>query len=154
MNEHHGSCPASLLKQIPFLHIKINTRGKHDKAWNVKHQTFCFNYSDLACIHTAFKPQLVPRVHHSSQKIVPINTCYYWSQRVILRSEDLRAKNSFSSCKEKGTGPCYIILAVRGERSSSVWKNWVKGSLETRVIHKIHLAVLEKSGLWYMFCCT
>lgn len=63
----------------------------------------------------AFKPQLVPREHQSSQKIVPINTCYYWSQRVILRSEDLRAKNSFSSCKEKETGPYYTILAVRGE---------------------------------------
>lgn len=38
MNEHHGSCPGSLLKQIPFLHLKTSTR---DKAWNVKHETFC-----------------------------------------------------------------------------------------------------------------
>lgn len=95
----------------------------------------------------AFKPQFVPGVHYGSQKIVPINTCYYWSQRIILTSEDLRAKNSFSSCKEKGTGPYYTILAVRGERSSSVWKNWVKGSLETRESHKIRFAVLGKSGL-------
>lgn len=101
----------------------------------------------MAHIHTAFTLQFVPRVHHNSQKIVPINTCYYWSQRVILRSEDLTAKNSFSSCKEKRSGPFYTILAVRGERSSSVWKNWAKGILETKEGHKIHFAAVEKSGL-------
>lgn len=38
VNEHHGSCPGSLLKQIPFVHLKISTR---DKSRNAKHQTFC-----------------------------------------------------------------------------------------------------------------
>lgn len=66
------------------------------------------------------------------------------------QSQEQDGFSCFSSCEESGTGLSYTILAVRGKRSSNIWKNLVKGSFETKECHKIHFAALEKLGLWYI----
>lgn len=67
-----------------------------------------------------------------------------------LRMSEQRTASAAVKKRGLDLTPYCITLAVREERSFSVWKNWVKGSLETWESKKIHFAVLEKSGLWYV----